>query len=103
MPDIKEVGEVIAIREMEFHADDGKIEKAVLKVGRPFEYGEGLDWCCPYELSTESRKKLFSMFGIDSLQAMDLTLKSLRTEVAHWEKSQKGKFYFLGEEGTGSA
>lgn len=42
-----------------------------LKVGMPFEYGEGLDWCCPYELSTESSKKLFGVFGIDALQALE--------------------------------
>jgi len=100
MPDIKEVGEIIAMREMEFHSNDGKIEKAILKVGRPFEYGEGYDWCCPYELSTDSRKKVFGMFGIDSLHAINLTLKTLHTEVAHWEKTQNGKFYFLGEEGA---
>jgi hypothetical protein len=100
MPEIKEVGEVIAWREMEFHYNDGKKEKAYLKIGRPFEYGEGLDWCCPYELSTESQKKVFGTFGIDSLQAMELTMKTLRVEVEYWEKSQKGKFYFLGEEGA---
>lgn len=100
MIDIKDIGDVIAVREMEFHTNDGKIEKAFLKVGRPFEYGEGLDWCCPYELSTESRKKVFGMFGIDSLQAIDLALKTLRVEVEHWEKTQNGKFYFLGEEGA---
>ena len=100
MPEVKEVGEVIAIREMGFHSNDGKIEKAYLKIGRPFEYGESFDWCCPYELSTESRKKVFGMFGIDSLQALDLTIKTLRVEVEHWEKSQNGKFYFLDEEGA---
>ena len=100
MPEVKEVGEVIAVREMEFHFNDGRIEKAHLKIGKPFEYGEGFDWCCPYELSTESRKRVFGVFGIDSLQALDLTIKTLRVEVEYWEKSQKGKFYFLDEEGA---
>lgn len=48
MPDIKELGTVIATREMEFIFDDGKKEKAYLKVGMPFEYNEDLEWCCPY-------------------------------------------------------
>lgn len=100
MLEIKDVGEVIACRNMEFRYDDGRKEEAWLKVGKPFEYGQGLDWCCPYELSTGSQKKVFGMFGIDALQALDLTVKTLRVEVEHWEKSKKGKFYFLGEEGA---
>lgn len=100
MPEIKELGAVIASREMEFVFADGRREKAFLKVGAPFEYGEGYDWCCPYELGTESGKKLFGMFGIDALQALELTMKTLGVEIKHWEKAKKGKFYFLNEEGA---
>jgi len=101
MPDIKDVGDVIAIREMEFVAEYGNKEKAFLKVGRPYEYSEDLNWCCPYELSTESRKIVFGMIGIDPLQALELTMKTLPVEIEFWEKTQKGKFYFLDEEGAG--
>ena len=100
MPEIKEIGTVIASREIEFIFEDGRKEKAFLKVGCPFEYGDGFDWCCPYELSTESSKKLFGMFGIDALQALQLTMTVLREEIEFWEKSKKGKFYFLDKEGA---
>lgn len=100
MSEIKDVGDVIATREMEFHGEDGKVEKAFLKVGRPFEDAEGLSWVCPYELSTANRKKVFGAHGIDPLQALDLTMKTLRVEVEYWERTQKGKFFFLGEEGA---
>ncbi|MBT9540964.1 MAG: hypothetical protein IV098_13935 [Thiobacillus sp.] len=100
MPEIKELGVVIASREMTFIHTDGRKENALLKVGMPFAHGEGLDWCCPYELSTESSKKLFAMFGIDALQALELTMKTLGVEVEYWEKTKNGKFYFLDEEGA---
>ena len=100
MPNLKELGAVIASREMEFIFEDGRKEKAFLKVGMPFEYGEGLDWCCPYELGMESGKKLFGMFGIDALQALELTMKTLGVEIERWERTKKGKFYFLNEEGA---
>ena len=100
MPDIKELGTVIASREMEFIFDDGRKEKAYLKVGMPFEYNENPDWCCPYELSTESSRKLFGMIGIDALQALELAMKTLRVEIEYWERTKKGKFYFLNEEGA---
>ncbi len=100
MLNIKSLGEVIAVREMEFISNDGNKEKAFLKIGKPFEHSKELDWCCPYELSTESDRKLFGMIGIDSLQALELTMKTLRVEIEHWEKSKNGRFYFLGEEGA---
>lgn len=100
MPQVKELGVVIASREMTFHFKDGRVEDASLKVGLPFEYGNGYDWCCPYELKTQSKTKLFGMFGIDALQALELTMKTLKAEIEAWEKSQDGKFYFLGEEGA---
>ena len=89
MPDIKDLGTVIASREMEFIFDDGGREKAFLKIGMPFEYNENPDWCCPYELSTASSRKLFGMIGIDALQALELTMKTLRVEIEHWEKKRE--------------
>lgn len=101
MPEIKEIGVVIASREMTFEREDGQSERAYLRVGTPFEYGDGYDWCCPYELGTESVKTLNGAFGVDSLQALELTMKTLRVEIDYWEKARKGKFHFLGEEGAG--
>lgn len=101
MPEIKELGKVIALREMEFRYEDGRVEAFSLKVGAPFEYGDGYDWCCPYEYGTESNRKLFGMFGIDSLQALQLTMKTLKVEIEYWEKTKNGKLFFLDEEGSG--
>ena len=101
MPEIKEIGAVIASREMEFRYEDGRTEKFWLKVGAPYEHGDGFDWCCPYEFGTDSDRKLFGAFGIDSLQALELTMKTLRVEIDYWERTRKGKFLFLDEEGAG--
>ncbi len=100
MASIKKIDEVIALREMKFHYEDGRVEKASLKIGKPYPYNEENDFVCLYELSTESKSKLSEMVGIDSLQALDLTMKSLSVEVEYWERSQKGKFFYLDEEGA---
>ena len=100
MLEIKSLGEIIAIREMEFITNDGKKEKAFIKIGKPYEHSKELDWCCPYELSTANHKKLFGMIGIDSIQALELTMKTLTVEIEYWEKTKKGKFHFLDEEGA---
>jgi hypothetical protein len=98
---IKEIDAVVASRQMELRFEDGRTEMFLVRVGMPYEYGDGLDWCCPYELGTESNRKLRGMFGIDSMQALELTMKTLKVEIEYWEKSGNGKFFFLDEEGTG--
>lgn len=101
MPEIRQLGAVIASREMEFRYEDGRTERLLMRIGIPYEYGHGFDWCCPYELATESDRKLFGMFRIDSLQALELTMKTLNVEIDYWERTKKGKFFFLGEQGAG--
>ena len=101
MPRVKEIGTVIAQRELVFVADDGSRTSTVLRVGMPYEHGEGFDWCCPYEIESGLIKKTFGLFGIDSLQALQLTIKTLPAELEYWERKNQGKFFFLDEEGSG--
>lgn len=98
---IKDIDVPLALREMEFRFSDGRSESAVLKIGAPYEYGDGYDWCCAYKLEMPSKTRLFGMFGIDSLQALELTMKTIKVEVECWEKELGGKFFFLDEEGSG--
>ncbi|MEO6925641.1 MAG: hypothetical protein ABI129_03150 [Rhodanobacter sp.] len=95
-----EIGQVIAERVMVFVRDSGEREAASLRVGVPVKIGDE-SWQCPYELRTDSRVKAFGMHGVDALQALELTMKTLRVEVDYWERHQKGKFHFLDEEGAG--
>jgi hypothetical protein len=95
-----EIGQVIAARVMVFVRDTGEREAASLRVGLPIKTADE-SWYCPYELRTESKVKVFAMHGVDSVQALELTMKTLGVEVDYWERRQRGKFYFLDEEGAG--
>jgi hypothetical protein len=95
-----EIEQVIAERIMFFVRSTGEREAASLRVGLPVKIEDEI-WYCPYELRTDSRIKMFGMHGVDALQALELTMKTLRVEVDYWEKHQNGKFYFLDEEGAG--
>jgi hypothetical protein len=95
-----EIQQVIAERLMSFVRNTGEREAATLRVGLPYKVGEG-EWICPYELRTDSTRRAFGAHGIDALQALELAMKILGTEVEHWERSQHGKFHFLDEEGAG--
>ena len=101
MSEVKDIGTVIASREMTFVFADGRKESAYLKVGQPVEVGDGLDWCCPFELSIGSTKRLRGIHGIDAMQVLELTMKSLRADIEYVERTKGGKFHFLDEEGAG--
>ena len=77
---------------MEFVYDGGTQSKAFIQVGKPYEYYEGLDWVCPYEISTEKLEKIFGLVGIDSLQALELIMKTLSVEIEYWENTRKVGF-----------
>jgi len=95
---VESLGEIIALRKIDFLHDDGKRVSAEIKVGKPVECDDA--WCCPYEISTGAKSKLGYMVGIDSLQALELSMKTLRVEVNYWEKTYKCKAFFLEEEGA---
>ena len=86
MLNIKEIDIVVASREMELRFEDGRTETFLVRVGMPYEYGDGFDWCCPYEIGTESNRKLRGIFGMDSIQALELAMKIIKVETEYWEK-----------------
>lgn len=100
MLEIEEIKTEVACRNLVFVGPNGNREAVKLRVGLPYEM-EVDTWCCPYEFLSESHSKRFGMVGIDSLQALELTMKTLAAEISHWERTRSGTFYFLDEEGAG--
>lgn len=99
MFEVKEIGKIIASRTLEFIREDGSAETVIINIGEPYETNVEGACCCPYQVISESRNKLNGTVGIDTLQALDLTMKTLNCELEYWERKFKGKFHFLGEEG----
>jgi hypothetical protein len=99
MAEVKEIGKIIATRNLIFVWEDGSSEDVTVNIGAPYEMNSEGDYCCPYQLVSISHNKLHGIVGIDTLQALELTMKTLNCELEYWEKTFKGKFHFLGEEG----
>ena len=99
MVEVKEIGKIIATRDLVFIREDGSSESVILNIGAPYETNMESTCCCPYQIISKSRNKLKGMVGIDTLQALALTMKTLNCELEYWERTFKGKFHFLGEEG----
>ncbi len=99
MHEVNEIGHVIATRHLVFVGDDGSKEDVFVKIGKPYEINDQKDCCCPYEILSKSHNKLYGMIGIDTVQALELTLKTIKPELEYLERKNKGKLHFLDEEG----
>ncbi|WP_444907150.1 DUF6968 family protein [Microbulbifer sp. SSSA008] len=100
MTKIKDVKEVIATRELIYISNTGKREVAKVEIGKPFQVEEG-DYVCPYLVGSESYEHIFGTVGIDSFQALELSMKTMESELIYWVSKKGGSFEFLGEPGTG--
>lgn len=93
MPDIENLT-LSSPREIEFIFEDGRKKRRCLWVGMPFEYSEDQVWCCPYEFSTESHKKLCGMFGVDAFYKRWNSMKTLGAEIERRGRTEKVSFTF---------
>jgi len=57
----------------------------IVRVGKPVQVDDDT-WICPYQIEAGERVYSLGMHGIDSMQALILTLKTLDVEIAHVAK-----------------
>jgi hypothetical protein len=79
-----ELGEIIAERRLASVAMDGTQTPVVIRVGtpRPDPLSTSGDWCCPHQISGLGDETVRACFGVDSLQALLLSVYGLRMELA---------------------
>ncbi|KQQ83698.1 hypothetical protein ASF73_16885 [Xanthomonas sp. Leaf131] len=91
------LGPIIAKRDFMFIRADGSREAVTLSIGAPFS-GGGDDWVCPYLIKGDSFQRFFRMFGVDSMQALMLTLNILQDEMDTLARKHAGAFQYLDGE-----
>lgn len=101
IPRLKKVHDIIATRELTYIAENGEREKAIIEIGKPYQCTEDGDYLCPYKVGSSSYEHVFGSVGIDSFQALELAMKSIKAELIYWVRKKGGAFEFLGESGTG--
>jgi len=101
IPKITELGQIVAERQLKLVLSNGVKQDAIIKIGMPFQFDDDGTWICPYELSGQDYNYKFGMVGIDSMQALQLTLKTLPSELERWARNDQGSFEYLGEPGAG--
>ena len=76
--------------------DDGDIDVTV-KIGRPELDASGENWKCPYEIWFGDSCKAMAMHGVDSIQALQLTIATLDVELEVGAKQYAGALYHYDE------
>jgi hypothetical protein len=79
-----ELGEVVAERELDCSTADGVRVPVTIRVGtpRPDPLSTNGDWCCPHQISGLGDGAVEASFGVDSLQALLLSVFGLRVKLA---------------------
>lgn len=87
---------VIAERHLVLKRDRDSIDVTV-KVGCPQKGESAGEWVCPYEIHFGDSCKSMAMHGVDSMQALQLTIATLDTELMYGAKRLEGTLYHLDE------
>ena len=95
------LGEVIAEREVTFTRADGSSDTVTVRIGKPIEGDSPDEWRCPYQIEGFGRVKTFAMSGVDSVQALLLTLQTILPELDYLSRHEGGKFSWLEDAQAG--
>jgi hypothetical protein len=81
---IHELGAVVAERRLEGVDQDGVRTTVTITVGapRPDDLSANGDWCCPHRITGLGDEAVEASFGVDSLQALLLSVYGLRVKLA---------------------
>ena len=75
---LTEIGRPIAERVLSI---EGSAETVSVRLGEPQPFPDGQDWYCPYEVVHGDQKMVRFAAGVDSLQALQLALIGLASNV----------------------
>ncbi len=79
-----ELGPVVAERELGCVAEDGTRAPVVIRIGSPHPdpRSRNGDWCCPHQIIGLGDEAVEASFGVDSLQALLLSVYGVRLKLA---------------------
>jgi hypothetical protein len=89
------LGEVIAERGVTFTRADGSTEQVTIRIGKPTTGEFPDEWTCPYQIQGFGRTKTFRAAGVDSIQALLLTLQTILPELDHLAKRESASYCWL--------
>ena len=91
---LESIGEVIAERVLHLSRDGGESRLVTVRLGKPQQYPDGNGYFCPYEITAADYRKAFYAAGLDSMQALRLTLRMVSVELHALRRDGHPDMYF---------
>ena len=89
---LNDVGIVVATRELRLAGG-----KAVtVAVGKPEKFPDSEDYYCPYQILGLGNERIRRAGGIDAVQALELALKMIGTDLCTSKEAQAGELSWSG-------
>lgn len=101
MSDRPNLGEVIAEREVTLTRANGATETLKVRIGKPIMGDSPNEWRCPYQLEGLGRVRTVAMSGVDSVQALLLTMQVILPELDHIAKHENVTCSWLEDPNSG--
>jgi hypothetical protein len=91
---LESIGEVVAERVLHLSSDDNESGGLTVRVGKPQQYPDGNGYFCPYEIICPDFRRIFYAAGLDSMQALQLTLRMVSVELHILRRDRHPDIYF---------
>ncbi|WP_407676264.1 DUF6968 family protein [Plantactinospora alkalitolerans] len=99
---IYQLGDIVAERQVDAIAEDGSRTPVVLRIGNPLPDAlPGGDWYCPHQILGLGDEAVRASFGVDSLQALLLSVYALRLKLAERAETASVRLDWLGQPDLG--
>jgi hypothetical protein len=101
MTERQSLGEVIAERDVILTRSNGATETLKVRIGKPVRGDHPEEWRCPYQIEGLGRVRTVAMSGVDSVQALLLTIQVILPELDHIAKRENGTCSWLEDPKSG--
>jgi hypothetical protein len=91
------VGRIIATRDLDL---DG-VEKVLVTIGAPQQTPGHADYYCPFTISGFGSREVRYAVGIDTMQALDLALRAIGSDLYSSQEYLEGRLRYLGMKNLG--
>lgn len=80
---------------------DGNSDVVIVRIGKPVSALSDNEWVCPYEIRAFGESRMFSFRGVDSAQALLLTMQAILPELNALAKRVGGSCSWLEDDNAG--
>jgi hypothetical protein len=95
---LENIGEVIAARMLTLAQQEGPPSEVLVLLGKPQKTPGFDDFYCPCQITGAGVERLWYTCGIDTMQALQLSLRSLNAEIEVLNKKVDGRLRWNEDE-----